>query len=472
MRSWLGSLRSSTSSCCSPTRRTSSWSRELRASSSRHSSRTRPATSRCSSTGMRRRKARCSSPSVAPSTTGRRSSSARGSHTPTKSPLRLAGAAAVPEHGKRDASRLLSHGALAVQRVLGISAEPLLTPPGEEGMLEASRDAGLLVVGSVDEMAPRGPRRGPPETRERGLAAHAARATRPAARRPRAAREPDALHLVDSSLNGLRCRQVRRADRGGTPPTPSRVSVRLASAQARRVQDSGSMSQTAPSSVAASHRADGVRRGRDRASVLRLPAVSLGPICAAGGNVPEGCHVLEAGDREDAAVGAELERVRAGASLVELVEERPGVGNRRRGRPCPSRPRARVRPSGLSATLQSCVIGQASTVAVEVPVAASQTSAPPANPRADAIIRSIGAEAGVDSSCPSSDSPRRAPVAASSSLTPALLAVASVLPSGLNRVTRAPAVPPLSVSQPWIVTRTFQRVTTPPNVAAQASPVR
>ena len=62
-------------------------------------------------------------------------------------PLRLAGAAAVPEHGKRDASRLLSHGALAVQRVLGITAEPLLVPPGESGMLEASRDAGLLVVG-------------------------------------------------------------------------------------------------------------------------------------------------------------------------------------------------------------------------------------------------------------------------------------------------------------------------------------
>jgi DNA-binding SARP family transcriptional activator len=62
-------------------------------------------------------------------------------------PLLLAGAAAVPEHGRRDASRLLSHGALAVQRVLGISAQPLLTPPGDEGMLEASRDAGLLVVG-------------------------------------------------------------------------------------------------------------------------------------------------------------------------------------------------------------------------------------------------------------------------------------------------------------------------------------
>jgi DNA-binding SARP family transcriptional activator len=64
-----------------------------------------------------------------------------------QAPLRLAGTAAVPEQGRRDASRLLSHGALAVQRVLGISAEPLLTAPGEEGMLEASRDAGLLVVG-------------------------------------------------------------------------------------------------------------------------------------------------------------------------------------------------------------------------------------------------------------------------------------------------------------------------------------
>jgi DNA-binding SARP family transcriptional activator len=61
--------------------------------------------------------------------------------------LRLAGAAAAPEHGRRDSSRLLSHGSLAVQRVLGIPAEPLLIPPGEEGMLEASRDAGLLVVG-------------------------------------------------------------------------------------------------------------------------------------------------------------------------------------------------------------------------------------------------------------------------------------------------------------------------------------
>jgi DNA-binding SARP family transcriptional activator len=61
--------------------------------------------------------------------------------------LQLAGAAATPEHGKRDASRLLSHASLAVQRVLGVAAQPLLIPPGEESMLEASRDAGVLVVG-------------------------------------------------------------------------------------------------------------------------------------------------------------------------------------------------------------------------------------------------------------------------------------------------------------------------------------
>jgi hypothetical protein len=61
--------------------------------------------------------------------------------------LLLAGTAAVPEQGRRDASRLLSHASLAVQRVLGVAAEPVLTAPGEDGMLEASRDVGLLVVG-------------------------------------------------------------------------------------------------------------------------------------------------------------------------------------------------------------------------------------------------------------------------------------------------------------------------------------
>ena len=93
-------------------------------------------------------------------------------------PLQLAGSAAVPEHGRRDASRLLSHGALAVQRVLGISAEVLLTPPGEDGMLEASRDASLLVVGLSTEVAPRGarPSKAQNSHKDRGHAADAARA--------------------------------------------------------------------------------------------------------------------------------------------------------------------------------------------------------------------------------------------------------------------------------------------------------
>jgi len=62
-------------------------------------------------------------------------------------PLRLLGATAVPEAGRRDASRLLSHASLVVQRGLGIVAEPMLVTAGEEGILDASADAGLLVVG-------------------------------------------------------------------------------------------------------------------------------------------------------------------------------------------------------------------------------------------------------------------------------------------------------------------------------------
>lgn len=64
--------------------------------------------------------------------------------------LRLIGATAVPESGKRDASRLLFHASLAVQRAVGVAAEPMLTSPGTEGILTATGDAGLLVVGLSD----------------------------------------------------------------------------------------------------------------------------------------------------------------------------------------------------------------------------------------------------------------------------------------------------------------------------------
>ena len=139
----------------------------------------------------------------------------------TDAPLRLAGAAAVPEQGKRDASRLLSHGALAVQRVLGISAEPLLTPPGEEGMLEASRDAGLLVVGLSTRWHREGLGAGTPQARQGGHPAHAARAAGTPPRRPRSTGGADTLHLVDPALSFLmRRRQACRAAPAGISSTP------------------------------------------------------------------------------------------------------------------------------------------------------------------------------------------------------------------------------------------------------------
>ena len=115
-------------------------------------------------------------------------------------PLRLAGAEAIPEDGRRDASRLLSHGALAVQRVLGVDSEPLLVAAGAEGLLEASREAGLLVVG----LSTRWHRQGLGEVRLR-----LARDARPPTLFVRRGRRPgglapprgaDALHVVDPRL--------------------------------------------------------------------------------------------------------------------------------------------------------------------------------------------------------------------------------------------------------------------------------
>ncbi len=61
--------------------------------------------------------------------------------------LRIAGPAA--EEG-RDASRLLASASLAVQRALGVAAEPLLVEPGTEALVDASRTAAVTVVGLSD----------------------------------------------------------------------------------------------------------------------------------------------------------------------------------------------------------------------------------------------------------------------------------------------------------------------------------
>ena len=61
--------------------------------------------------------------------------------------LRLLGTEANPALGRRDASRLLARASLLVQQVVGIATEPVLVRTGEGGVLEASLDARLLVVG-------------------------------------------------------------------------------------------------------------------------------------------------------------------------------------------------------------------------------------------------------------------------------------------------------------------------------------
>lgn len=61
--------------------------------------------------------------------------------------LRLVGTRAEPEAGRRDASRPLARASLLVQHVVGIATEPALVPAGAEGVLDASQDARILVVG-------------------------------------------------------------------------------------------------------------------------------------------------------------------------------------------------------------------------------------------------------------------------------------------------------------------------------------
>jgi DNA-binding SARP family transcriptional activator len=62
-------------------------------------------------------------------------------------PLLLLGPLAKPEGGARDASRLLAQASLIVQRFLDVAAEPLLTPPGVDGIVEAASEAGIVVAG-------------------------------------------------------------------------------------------------------------------------------------------------------------------------------------------------------------------------------------------------------------------------------------------------------------------------------------
>ncbi len=61
--------------------------------------------------------------------------------------LRLLGTAKDPRRGRRDASRLLADASIAVQRVVGVDAAPLLAEPSDESLIAAVEPAALVVVG-------------------------------------------------------------------------------------------------------------------------------------------------------------------------------------------------------------------------------------------------------------------------------------------------------------------------------------
>jgi DNA-binding SARP family transcriptional activator len=66
----------------------------------------------------------------------------------TGSKLQIVGAVAVD--GARDASMLLGNASLAVQRTLGVAAEPVLVDPAGDALIEATREAGVVVVGLTE----------------------------------------------------------------------------------------------------------------------------------------------------------------------------------------------------------------------------------------------------------------------------------------------------------------------------------
>jgi hypothetical protein len=74
----------------------------------------------------------------------------------TDASLQLLGTRSDRRTGRRDASRLLGHASIALQRGLGITAEPVLVDPGTDGIIVAAEGAALVVVGLSDRFAAEG----------------------------------------------------------------------------------------------------------------------------------------------------------------------------------------------------------------------------------------------------------------------------------------------------------------------------
>ena len=267
-------------------------------------------------------------------------------------PLRLAGAGAAPDRDERDASRLLSH--CVARRSAGARASlpsRCSSPPGEEGMLEASRDAGLLVVGLSTRWQREGlgaarlrlAREAPPPTLLVRRACARAVSLRPPpsrASRGRSAPSPALALSAAGRLVGpagkemlpLLARQRAVRDRAGAPLP------RAAGRCPRRAPR--------PSPCVCSRRRPS---GDTSMCVLRFPAVSVGPICVpwrrpratATGSKPETARSRPSGLKSSVSTPAPPWSSLRTSSPVRTSQRRTSG----------SRPAvASVPPSGLNAT--------------------------------------------------------------------------------------------------------------------------
>ena len=85
-------------------------------------------------------------------------------------PLQLIGTRGDPSTGRRDASRLLGHASLALQRGLGITAEPVLVDPGTAGIVAAAEPRRAGRRRALGPLRPRGAGRHPHRDRPRATA--------------------------------------------------------------------------------------------------------------------------------------------------------------------------------------------------------------------------------------------------------------------------------------------------------------
>ena len=108
----------------------------------------------------------------------------------TSARLHLVGTTADPGSGRRDASRLLADASLAVQRVIGIAAEPRLAEPTADAFAAAVAGASVVVCGFGERWAAEGLRglRAELAVRPPARLVFVSRGTRPGGLAPRESR--------------------------------------------------------------------------------------------------------------------------------------------------------------------------------------------------------------------------------------------------------------------------------------------